>query len=190
MEVKKAHVRFNYQDYCLLPEGKRYEIIDGEIYVVPAPSFEHQDFLGNLYFLLRSFVRGNNLGVVVVAPFDVILSEEDVVQPDLVFISRDRLDIITGRGCEGPPDLVVEILSPGTAHRDRDLKRKLYARYGVQEYWLIGPDTHTIEVLALEGEDFRRIALVGEGDVLSSEVLSGLKLRVEEVFQATYQPRR
>ena len=111
MALKRAKVRFNYQDYCQLPEGKRYEIMDGEIYVVPSPGFAHQNFLGNLFVVLRDFVMSNNLGIVVIAPFDVILSEEDVVQPDLVSIARDRREIITRRGCEGPPDLAVEVHS-------------------------------------------------------------------------------
>ena len=114
MTVRRAKVRFNYRDYCLLPEEKRYDLIDGELYMAPAPGSVHQFILRNLGFLLWGFVSSNQLGQVAFAPFDVILSDEDVVQPDLLFISRVRQGIISDRGCEGPPDLVVEVLSPST----------------------------------------------------------------------------
>ena len=185
MRLKRAKVRFNYEDYCLLPEDKRYEIVDGGIHVVPAPSFRHQDLLGNVFAALREFIRKNDLGVVVVAPFDVILSPEDIVQPDLVFISRDRRDIITSRGCEGPPDLAVEIHSPSTASRDRELKRKLYATYGVAEYWLVDPDARTIEVLSLEADGYHSAGVYQENQVLTSSVVRGLELEVAEALQSS-----
>jgi Uma2 family endonuclease len=183
MALKKAKVRFNYDDYCLLPEHKRYEIIDGEIYVVPSPSFAHQDFLLNLAVIMRNHVRENGLGVVVVAPFDVILSEEDIVQPDLVFIAQDRRTIITRRGCEGPSDLAVELHSPSTANRDKDLKRKLYAAHGVREYWLVDPNAGSIEVLALEAGGYRPAGVYQSRGDLDSLVLPGLELEVADVFQ-------
>ena len=183
MEVKKAKVRFNYQDYCLMPEDRRYEIIDGEMHVVPGPSFRHQDFLLNLAIMLRGYVTRNNLGVVVVAPFDVILSQEDVVQPDLVYVSQERRDIITQRGCEGPPDLVVEIHSPSTAQRDKELKRKLYATYGVREYWLVDPDSATVEVLSLEEAGYKATGVYSSDEAVTSAVLPGFVPRISEVFQ-------
>ena len=185
MVLKRAKVRFNYNDYCLLPEHKRYEIIDGSIYVVPAPSFRHQDLLGNLFAALREFVRRNDLGVVVVAPFDVMLSPEDIVQPDLVFISRERRNIITSRGCEGPPDLAVEIHSPSTAGHDRELKRKLYATYGVAEYWMVDPGAGTIEVLSLEADGYRSTGIYQENQVITSSVVRGLELEVAEALQSS-----
>ena len=163
MTVRRAKVRFNYRDYCLLPEEKRYELIDGELYMAPAPGSVHQFILRNLGFLLWGFVRSNQLGQVVFAPLDVILSEEDVVQPDLLFVSRERQHIISDRGCEGPPDLVVEVLSPSTQQRDRVLKRKLYASYGVLELWLVDPESRTIEVLALEANDFATRGVLPRG---------------------------
>lgn len=182
MALKRAKVRFNYQDYCQLPEGKRYEIMDGEIYVVPSPGFAHQNFLGNLFVVLRDFVMSNNLGIVVIAPFDVILSEEDVVQPDLVSIARDRREIITRRGCEGPPDLAVEVHSPSTSQRDKELKRKLYATYGVGEYWLVDPEVRTVEVLVLEEEGYRSTGVYSGAQHFTSATLSGLRLPVSQVF--------
>ena len=189
MTVRRAKVRFNYQDYCMLPEEKRYELIDGELYMAPAPGSVHQFISRNLGFLLWDFVSSNQLGEVAFAPFDVILSDEDVVQPDLFFVSRERQDIISARGCEGPPDLVVEILSPSTQQRDRGLKRKLYAKYGVRELWLVDPESKTIEVLGLEADDFATLAVYPEDTPLSSPLISGLALPVDRVFQVESLPQ-
>ena len=183
MTVRRAKVRFNYRDYCLLPEDKRYELIDGELFMPPAPGSAHQFILRNLEFLLWGFVSSNNLGQVAFAPFDVILSEEDVVQPDLLFVSRERSSIISERGCEGPPDLVVEVLSPSTQRRDRELKRKLYANYGVRELWLVDPETKTVEVLGLQADDLTSQGVYPEGVSLSSPLIPGLSLPVTQVFQ-------
>lgn len=182
MTVRRAKVRFNYRDYCLLPEDKRYELINGELYMPPAPGSFHQFILRNLGFLLWDFVRSNELGEVAFAPFDVILSDEDVVQPDLLFVSQERRDIISDRGCEGPPDLVVEVLSPSTERRDRELKRKLYANYGIRELWLVDPESRTIEVLGLEADDFATRGVYPEDTSLSSPMISGLSLPVGQVF--------
>lgn len=183
MTTRRAKVRFNYQDYCLLPEDKRYELIDGELYMAPAPGSRHQSVLRNLEFLMWTFVKANHLGQVFFAPFDVILSNEDVVQPDLLFVSQERRDIISERGCEGPPDLVVEVLSPSSAQRDRVLKRKLYAQYGVREYWLVDIENETIEVLHLGEEDFiSQGSYSSEGQAVS-QVLPGLSVPVNQVFQ-------
>lgn len=182
MSSQKAKVRFNYGDYCLLPEDKQYDLIDGELYMAPAPSSRHQAVLRNLEFLIWTFVKENDLGEVFFAPLDVILSEEDVLQPDLLFVARERRGIISERGCEGPPDLVVEILSPATERRDRELKRKVYAKFGVPEYWLVDPEAQSIEVMVLEAEDFSPSDIyLGEGLVVS-RVIPQLSLAVSQVF--------
>ena len=102
MSMKRPKVRFTYRDYCLLPEDKRYELMDGELYMAPAPGSKHQQDLLNLAVLLTQFVREHGLGVIFIAPLDVILSDEDVVQPDLLFVAQERRSIISERGCEGP----------------------------------------------------------------------------------------
>jgi Uma2 family endonuclease len=183
MKLKGAKVRFNYRDYALLPEEKRYEIIDGEMYMAPAPGFAHQEILGTLFVLLRSHVRDRGLGVVVVAPFDVILSEEDIVQPDIVYVAEKRRHIISQRGCEGAPDLVVEVLSPSSAQRDSELKAKLYAKYGVSEYWLVDPMAGTVAVLTLADEGYMQQATHRAGEVVGSRVISGLSVDVSHVFE-------
>ena len=137
--MQDTRLRFTYRDYLLLPEGDRRELIEGDFYVVPAPSIRHQTVAANLGTLLRERVRRNRLGIILWAPTDVVLSPETVVQPDILFVSNERRGIITEPNVSGAPDLVVEILSPGTEERDRELKLNLYARYGVREYWIVDP---------------------------------------------------
>jgi Uma2 family endonuclease len=139
-----------YKDYEALPaDGRQYEIHDGELSVTPAPSPRHQQVSGNLFFILRSHVESRGLGRVLYAPMDCILSETTIVQPDLVYLAVDRLTAISGRGIEGPPTLVIEILSPSTSQVDRGAKHQLYSRYGVPYYWIVDPDARTIDALGL-----------------------------------------
>ncbi len=150
---KGIEIKFKYEDYLHLPDdGKRYQIIGGELYVVPAPVPYHQKISRNIEFILFAFVKERDLGEVFNAPCDVILSEEDVVQPDILFISKEREHIIGEKNIQGAPDLIIEILSPRTMEIDRKLKVKLYERYGVKEYWLVEPERKEVEVLVL-GED-------------------------------------
>ncbi len=129
-------VRFTYDDYLLLPEESRYEIIDGDLRMSPAPTARHQRIVREIVLILAEFVRRHDLGEVMVSPFDVILSETDVVQPDILFVTKDRASIIREKGAFGAPDLVIEILSPATANRDRTVKAKLYAGSFERPGWL------------------------------------------------------
>lgn len=155
-----------YEDYCALPDdGLRYEIIDGALFSEPSPRRAHQEAAFRLATLLDAHVRARRLGKVYIAPFDVILDRTTVVVPDVVFVSRDRLGIVADRGVEGAPDLVVEILSPGTARRDRVAKLNEYARYGVRHYWLVDPEAKTLEALELAEGAYRLLtAVAGEAD--------------------------
>ena len=110
----KEKARLTYEDYLTLPDEKRYELIEGDLYMVPAPDFYHQIISRNIEFLLWGFIKKRNLGTVVHAPVDVVLTTEDVIQPDILYISNERRGIITGRNVTGAPDLVIEILSPST----------------------------------------------------------------------------
>ena len=177
-------VRYTYRDYINLPESeeKRYELIDGELYMVPSPTPMHQDFLQNLYRVLDEFVRGKGLGKVYIAPLDVVLSEEDVLQPDILYISTNREGIITKQNIRGAPDLVVEVLSPGTADRDRTLKRARYLKFGVREYWMVDPQSRTIEVLKAGQTEFESVRVYPEGTTATSPVLDGLQVSVGAVF--------
>ena len=181
-----TQARLTYRDYFDLPESDaRYELIDGELYMVPAPVPDHQDFLGELYVVVRAFVRENRLGRVFFAPLDVALSEDNVFQPDLIFVSNERLSIITRQNVVGAPDLVVEVLSPSTERFDRTVKRERYARFGVREYWIADITARTIEVNASDGKGgFSVSGLYGEGEVLESPLLAGLQVDVGGVFES------
>jgi Uma2 family endonuclease len=181
MTVSPA-LRFTYDDYLLLPEDRRYEIIDGDLFMTPAPTPYHQLVSINLGSSLRDFVLEHRLGRVLYAPCDVVLSPTDVVQPDILFVASDRLSIIGEKYISEAPDLVVEILSPATADRDQDLKKKLYARFGVREFWLADPEKKTVEVFVNTTEGFRRESLFGAGETLRSPLLPGLEIPLAEVF--------
>lgn len=182
--MKEQAIRFTYEDYLHFPDDrKQYQIVDGEVYMVPAPVPYHQIVSSNTEFILRSFVSKHNLGQVFRAPCDVILSNENVVQPDIFFISKNRLNIITEKNIAGPPDLIIEILSPYTEKLDRTIKKDLYAKYGVPEYWLVDPATKMIEVLALSGKEFSSIGIYGIKDTFESKVIRGLSVKVEEAFK-------
>lgn len=143
-------VVLTYKEYEALPaDGRRYEIHDGELSVTPAPSPLHQRILGNLNEIVRQHVKARSLGEVLFAPIDCILAETTIVQPDLVYLDTTRLPLVSARGIEGAPTLVVEILSPSTALIDRSTKLQLHARYGVPYYWIVDPEARTIEAYSL-----------------------------------------
>ena len=183
--VIETRTRLTYQDYLNLPESDdRFELIDGELYMTPPPIPEHQGFLGELHVALHTFVRENRLGRVYFAPIGVVLSEDDVFQPDLIFISNERLHIINwGHAVQGAPDLAVEVLSPSTARRDRTLKRERYARFGVREYWIADIVARTIEVNVLSGDEFTTIGVYGDGDVLVSPLFPGFSMDISDAFE-------
>jgi Uma2 family endonuclease len=174
--------KLTYDDYCNAPEDKRYELLDGDLVVVPAPKEAHQRVLINLSYLVLQSVKRSGVGHVYAAPFDVVLSENDVVQPDLLFISNERAHIITAENVQGAPDLVVEILSPSTADRDLFIKRSLYAKHGVQEYWLVDTDAKTVTVLLRGPQGFAEVGVCGEGQTLESLTLKGFTINPEEIF--------
>ena len=176
-----AQARLTYEDYLELPDDKRYEIIDGELYEMSSPSFRHQEILLNLTLIFGPYVRGNLLGVVLFAPLDVILANDSIVQPDLVFIAEARRRIIENHGIVGAPDLALEILSPSTATHDRVRKADLYARYGVAEYWMLDPETETIQIRKL-GDGGYGPAETYDSGIVSTSLMPGLEVRVDEVF--------
>ena len=176
-------VKFTYEDYQHTPDDKRYELLDGELIMVPAPNLGHQRIGIRLGALLHGFVQERGLGEVFLAPCDVVLSNTDVVQPDLLFVSNERAHLLLGgANVRGAPDLVVEIFSPSTAERDRTLKRALYAKHGVKEYWLVDPDARTVTVLRLGEDAFEVEAIYGEGQTMSSPTLTGFSVGLNEIF--------
>lgn len=177
-----ASLRFTYQDYLLLPEDRRYELVDGDLYMTPSPATRHQRISRNLELILHLHVTERDLGEILDAPCDVVLSATDVVQPDILFVSKERLSIIGEQNVSAAPDLVVEILSPATQDRDRGIKAKLYARAGVKELWIVDPETRTIEVMTNREEGFRREALHDKMGTLRSPLLTALEIPLEKVF--------
>jgi len=180
-----ARRKVTYEDYALIPEDlQRHEILDREHYVTPSPPLLHQTVSGNLLLKLAPFVREHRLGKVIHAFFDVLLSEHDIVQPDLLFISKERVAILTKANAQGAPDLLIEILSEPTRIRDETLKRDRYERYGVLEYWVVDPENGVVRVYRRAG-DFcaPRELSAAAGDVLPTPLLPGLEIRVGEVFE-------
>jgi Uma2 family endonuclease len=180
--MRRANVRFNYRDYLLLPEEKRYEILEGELFVVPAPNIRHQRLCRDLLDFLLHHTRERMLGEVLSAPCDVVLSDENVVQPDILYIRNERLGIIGEANVSGPPDLVVEVLSPASRGRDLEIKRKIYAAFGVQEYWVVDPDAATVEVLSLGERGYASCGVYGRLQHLTSPLLPDLDLALSEIF--------
>src|SRR5947209_5788179 len=146
MEVIIQNKNWSYQDYLELNDEKRYEVISGELIMVPAPSYEHQSIQSKLGNCFNNFVNSNKLGEILFAPFDVILAEKIVVQPDILFISNENKKLIQERGLFGPPDLAVEIISPSSLKRDIKDKRQIYEKFAVKEYWVVFPKEKIIEV--------------------------------------------
>ena len=181
MVYTEAAVKLTYEDYANVPGDERYELIDGELILVSSPNEMHQRVSKRLLWLFRD-VEESGLGWVYDAPFDVILSDTDVVQPDLMFISKERADIITPANVQGAPNLVVEVLSPSTAQRDWTQKRDLYAKYGVRELWLVAPDAKLVWVMALTDGEYAIAGVYKDGQTLSSPTLAGLTIDLGYVF--------
>jgi Uma2 family endonuclease len=187
MKPANRGVKLTYDDYVQFPDdGKRHELIDGEHFVTPTPNRKHQAVSSNLHGMIWSYLQQHPIGRVFSAPFDVILSKFDVVEPDLLYISRQRLtEIETSPWVKGAPNLVVEIGSPATRKRDATVKRRLYEQFGVDEYWIVDPELDTIDVYrTVEGRYERTSQLTLErGDVLTTPLLEGLELPLLKIFE-------
>jgi Uma2 family endonuclease len=182
--------RLTYADLVAMPDdGKRHELIDGEHYVTPSPTLRHQLVLANLHLDLGGYVEANNLGQVFFAPLDVVLSDYDVVEPDLLFVTTERLERIGRAYIHGAPDLAVEVLSPGTRKIDATKKLRLYEKFGVAEYWMIDPEAEWVEVYragTAGGHGLQQAARLlrerGDGP-LTSPLFPGLALQLDRLFR-------
>jgi Uma2 family endonuclease len=188
MSAKTRRIPFTYEDYKSLAEtaDQRYELMDGELCPMPAPTTTHQHIAQNIEFLLIQHVRRTGCGRVLHAPLDVVLGEgarRDVVQPDIVFIATARGDIITNEEIAGAPDLVVEVLSPATQERDQGYKKKLYERSGVGEYWIVDPLRRVVRQFRRGDTRFESPVDHAMGARLMSDAVSDFELSVEEVFR-------
>ena len=179
--------KLTYEDYALIPEdGQRHEIIDGEHYVSPAPFVSHQKLAFRLTLRVGGFIETNRLGHFFFAPLDVLLSVHDIVQPDLLFVSNERAEIVGLENIKGAPDLVVEILSKGTRRLDERIKLEAYERCGVQEYWMFDRFRKGVQVWERTDGGFQQQPFLSAaaGDVLTSPFLPGFELPLAEIFES------
>ena len=182
--VAHPHIRFLASDIWDTPDdGKRYEVIDGVLYMTPPPNEGHQNAIAKLLYYVLPYVYQRDLGKVYPAPFGVVLDDENGVQPDIIFVARERSGIITDRGVEGAPDLVVEVLSPRTQSRDRGIKMRRYAAAGVPHYWILVPRTRSIEPYRLGERGYERLSVYGPGSVFRPELFPGLEIPVDAIWE-------
>src|SRR6266540_2229801 len=175
----RARPKKTVEDYLRLPDTVRTELIDGEFFVSPSPTPRHQDIVLKLSMILFSFLESKRLGKLFIAPLDVVLPSQEVVQPDLVVVLLANQAIIQDR-IRGVPDLVIEVLSQEAPERDRIVKRDLYAKNRVREYWIVDDATRSIEVLHLAGGRYEPHGYFQEDDSLVSPLLEGLKLPISK----------
>ena len=179
-------VKLTYEDFVLFPEdGKRHELIAGEHFVTPAPNMKHQAIAINLSAMIWTYLQRHPIGRVFGNPLDIVLSEFDVVEPDVLYLSNERAAAVsTPKHLRGAPELVVEIGSKSTRKRDETIKRRLYERCGVAEYWVIDPGLDVIKVYRRVGAGYERVAELARslGDVLTTPLLPGLELPLATIF--------
>lgn len=170
-------------DYRALPgETPRYQLIQGEFHMAPAPNRSHQDVAGQIFHLLRAYLDNHPIGRAYIAPFDVYLTDIDVYQPDVCYFSEARYSYLTEEGAEGGPDIVVEVLSPKTAKHDLGLKREIYARTGVQELWIVDAAAKSVRIFLLQqNAEVPARTLAGE-TAIETPVLPGFSLPLAKVF--------
>lgn len=175
---------WTYEDYCAIPDdGRRYEVIGGKLYMAPAPNIAHQFASGELYRRLANHNVQHHLGILLSAPTDVLLTQDTVVQPDILFVKAERSQIVTRQNVAGAPDLVIEILSPGTARRDRREKLEAYAAFGVPHYWILDAERHTLESLELHEGGYVLIYLGRHNDVFAPTLFPGLTIPLEALWR-------
>ncbi len=180
IEIKKK--TFTYKDYEKLPEGSPYQLIGGDLVMTPSPVPYHQDILGKIFYELRKFIEEKNLGKIYLAPLDVYFLETETYQPDIIFISKERLNIIGEKKIEGPPDLIIEVLSPQTAYYDLRIKKDTYEKSGVKEYWIVDPIQKIIEIFGNKKGKFESVSTAKSEGVVKSDLLNGLSVTVKEIF--------
>ena len=188
MKPASPGLKLTYDDFVLFPDdGKRHELIDGEHYVTPSPNLKHQKVSGNLHLLIGVWLEDHPIGQIFYAPFDVVFSRYDVVEPDLLYVSNARAAaVLTSANVKGAPDLVIEIGSPSTRKRDETIKRHLYERSGVSEYWVVDPELDVVRVYRRDAEGFGRAIemSVDAGDILTTPLLPGLALPLSRIFKS------
>jgi len=182
--AKFRPVPFTYREYCLLPEdGKIHELIEGDFFATPSPSPNHQTVSRRLQYLLMKALEDTGLAQVFDSPIDLILDDETVVQPDLVVISTGRSHLITKRGIEGVPELVVEVLSPSSIDRDAQLKHRVYERFGVDEYWIVDPQNKNVIAWQLVDGRYHERAKYEESSTLQWPAFPQVEIPLAGIFR-------
>ncbi len=174
--------KYTYEDYIKTPEDTKYELIEGELLMTPSPIPKHQRISIRLAATIFKFVTEKDLGEVFDAPCDVCLDNKNVVQPDILFISKDRVNIIGEKNIQGTPDFIIEIISENTAYRDTIQKKRLYAKFGVKEYWIVAPEDKIVEFYFLKDGEYQLIKTFLEKDTIESYLIKGLKIDLGEIF--------
>lgn len=181
MEIKEGGL--TYDDYAAIDDGNRYELAAGQLELMsPTPTVTHQFISFEMQKRISQSCESEYF--ILYAPVDVILSPKEVRQPDIVLVHRKRLEIISKRGVEGAPDLVIEILSPSTLKRDKIAKKKSYAYYGIPEYWIIDPNSAVLEQYILAGDRYELINLFQENEIVSSPNISCISFTMAEIIEA------
>jgi len=179
----RTDIKFTYKEYAALPEtGPRYQLIEGELEMSPSPNLRHHRIEARIYGGLKDFVHLHKRGEVFYAPVDVILSDEDVCQPDVFYVSEPRKSILALEGVRGAPDLCVEILSPSNRNLDLETKRVVYARHGVIEYWIVDPENDSITIYRLQENSRTPLRILSSGDALETPLLPGFSLPLAAIF--------
>ncbi len=181
--IGRASLRFNWSSNPLLSEEKRYEILQGNLYLVAPPGTNHQKISLNLASAILRYVRESNLGVVLAAPYNVVLSEQNILQPDILYVRKERAGIIGRLNLRGAPDLVIEILSEGNWRKDLELKNRIYAGFGVAEFWVVDPASSTIILMFWSELGYVMARRLRKTDKLSSPLLPALDLPLPDIFQ-------
>lgn len=183
MASQPEQIILTYDDLIELPNDRnRYELFEGELQVTAAPNLAHQTTVTNLTAVLRDHVREYRLGYVFTAPCDVLLSDISVVEPDLIFVSRENRRVLLPKHIRGAPDLVVEVLSPSTAQVDLNAKKQLYARHGIPNYWRLDPDTYQFVAEVLENGTYRQVALAHGNEIVSAPPFPDLAISLAEIW--------
>jgi Uma2 family endonuclease len=187
VKPQSSGVKLTYDDFVLFPDdGKRHELIDGEHYVTASPNTRHQQILARLHLMIGGWLESHRIGQTFFAPYDIVLTNIDIVEPDLMYFSNARAaEVLTDLHARGAPELVVEVGSPGTRKRDETIKRRLYQRQGVSEYWIVDPKLEVVRVFRREGLSFGRVVeLTREsGDTLTTPLLPGLQMPLSKIFE-------
>ena len=181
--MEQTKTKCNVEEYLNLPEGEPYQLIGGKLTLTPAPGWPHQRISRKIEMRLAAHIEKHKLGELFYAPTDVFLSNENVFQPDLLFISKGREELLSENGIiNGSPDLVIEILSPSTAIIDTIEKKEIYEKYGIKEYWIVDGEGYTVYVYVLKDSGYELEQKAGKGEKVHSIVVKNFELSIDEVF--------